>query len=128
MTREYSPWFEHDGAKPEMWLPLSEGWSVIQANIIALDADLIKPSDTTGIYQDFPGFFWRWRTVKTGIFRSERRAICDDPAYAPIRRYRFCRIKPPSVAIARLAEIASDPDLPIVGPEGPMRPPREVKA
>ena len=75
---------EHDGAEPilpRLRLRLQvhwRGWGITPAH-----AELVTRS--------YPGFYWRWRTVKTGWFRSEKRRVCDDPAYCPITRYRIRR-------------------------------------
>lgn len=83
--------------------------------ITTAGVDCISPS--------YPGFFWRWKRVRTGWFKSEMRRVCDDPSYAPIRAYRLQ--KPRSTAADRLADIAAVPYAPplVINPEGPLRKP-----
>ena len=101
MSGEWGPWIEHDGAEPQ-GLPR-------RANIqVAVLADGISPEDGTVVFQDHPSFFWRWRRVRTGWFRSELRPVCDDPAYAPIIAYRIRRPD----ALRKLIDLAANPPAP----------------
>lgn len=45
-------------------------------------------------------------------FESERRRVCDQPAYAPIIRIRIA--KPPAKTADRLAEIVANPPAQLV--------------
>ena len=81
---EWGPWIEHDGAEPSIpnlarfECRFTDGLGKL---VFAEGAEI----DTS----TFPGFFWRWKTVRAGWFRSERKRVCDNPAYAPIIRYRI---------------------------------------
>lgn len=99
-------WIEHDGSGPPA--ALAPGMSV--------DAEferrrgLIVLKVGVGLPLNWPGWWWRWRNVRVGWFRSEVRRLCegpfqDAPRYAPIVRYRL--IRPP--ALERLREIAANP-------------------
>lgn len=97
-------WIMHDG---------SGGPRVLHRQIIELSYDLreadgkVTIEGVDCISPSWPGFFWRWKRVRTGWFKSEMRRICDDPTYAPIRAYRLK--KPRLTAAERLAEIAAHP-------------------
>lgn len=111
MTEEWCPWVQHDGAAPDF-----PKWArIIQCQFVGngLKGDYNIP-------RDFPGFFWRWKSVKTGWFATEKRRVCDDPSFAPIAAYR---IKKPSGSLI-LEKIAADPQ-PIDGTEN--QPSRPVK-
>lgn len=86
----------------------------------------ITTAGTDCISPSYPGFFWRWKRVRTGWFKCEMRRVCDDPSYAPIKAYRLK--KPRSIAATQLAEIAADPYAPppVINPEGPVRQPMGV--
>lgn len=109
---EWGPWIEHDGgAGPNVTAPVE---------ITHLGAG-IAPKN--GEYADclHPSYIWKWKTVRVGWFRRERRRVCDNPAYAPIIRYRIGKHKGRSAAMDRLAEIVDMPHRPITAPEGPTR-------
>ncbi len=78
---EWGPWIEHDGAEPV--LPPQ---AVLDLEVSS-HGDVPAPGVTTS--QTRPGWFWRWKTVRVGWFKAVRRRVCDDPAYAPIIRYRI---------------------------------------
>jgi hypothetical protein len=80
---EWGPWIEHDGAAP-VW----KDRAFVRLKVGG--AGFVTPLNEPSGWDD-PGFFWRWRRVKTGWFRSELRRVCDDPAYAPIIAYRIRR-------------------------------------
>ena len=101
MSEEWTPWIKHDGAEPQ-GLPHRA-----RIRIIAL-ADGISPEVGTVVSQEHPSFFWRWRRVRTGWFRSELRPVCDDPAYAPIIAY--CIRRPD--ALRKLIDLAENPPAP----------------
>jgi hypothetical protein len=115
---EWGPWIEHDGRAPQLWS--SRQWPVChtvvedQPGKINFSGGTISPRD--------PRFYWAWRRVRTGWFKSTRCRICDDPAYAPIIRYRLGRPRAQSIAFTRLADIVATPSQPVTGPEGPRRP------
>lgn len=95
----WSDWTEHDGAAPAM---LPDGTPVQ----LAYDDDrLIRPGEGKAVSPDEPNWFWRWKRVRVGWFRKERRRVCDDPAYSPIIAYRYRR---PS-ALTLLERIAEEP-------------------
>lgn len=102
-------WVIHDGARGPVGFT-----GKIDVRFMA--GDLIAPS-TAGITDSWPGFFWRWRDVRVGWFRTRRLPVCDDPAYAPILAYRF--LPPPRrAAFELLAGIVASPnDTPVVAPE-----------
>jgi hypothetical protein len=81
MSEEWGPWIEHDGAVPLIPCPR-------QIQVTVLPPGTVPQAFST-VYPDWPGFYWRWRRVKTGLFSSEKRRVCDDPSYAPILRYRI---------------------------------------
>jgi hypothetical protein len=83
MSDEWGPWIELDGAQPLIPLGVSLKVAVLGSGI--------RPEPGAVVSLSWPGFYWRWRTVRVGLFRSERRRVCDDPSYAPIIRYRIRR-------------------------------------
>lgn len=100
---EYGDWIKHDGGRGPTWTgPIS---------LMAEGTGSVGPPDEI-ITPDFPGFFWRWKRVRTGWFRSELRRVCDDPTYAPVIAYRF----PRSRHVAALIALAADPP-PLSEPE-----------
>lgn len=106
MAEEYGPWIEHDGAGvfvPDYtWIQ----WTALLPGLVPEDGGNI---DT----MRHPSFFWRWRRVRKGWFGSELVRVCDDPAYAPIYRYRIR--KPRGLLI--LQEIAANPQaMPVADP------------
>jgi hypothetical protein len=81
-------WIKHDGTRPSEWCKTGDMLHIMFA---ANSDGLIKPVTDTLVYANYPGFYWRWCSVRTGWFKREQRRICDDPAYAPIIAYRFSR-------------------------------------
>lgn len=73
----------------------------------SMGRDLIEPPDSGCHCATWPGFFWRWQRVRVGWFKHEFRRVCDDPAFAPIKRYRIQ--KPRSSAVSLLAGIVAKP-------------------
>lgn len=104
MELEFGPWVECDGSGG----PINRPGTVVQV-VMAMPKGkkLIEPPDEGCNCATWPGFFWRWKMVRVGWFRSELFRVCDDPAYAPIKRYRIA--KPRSTAVDRLAEIVERP-------------------
>lgn len=101
---EWGPWIDHDGAKGQVAARTQR----IQVRTFHCEAaGKIFVSDADTITADFPGFFWRWRRVRTGWFRTELRRVCDDPAYAPIAAYRIR--KPRGTVADLLSEIVARP-------------------
>lgn len=88
-------WIAHDGGLPLM----SSGRYDVRSNGGGIQVG-------ASISSNFPGFFWRWRRVRVGWFRTKLVRICDDPTYAPIIAYRRCG---PSPGMALLSAIAADP-------------------
>lgn len=103
-AQEWGPWIDHDGGKGPV-VPRTQRIQVRMLNREA--AGKICVSDFDAITSDFPWFFWRWRHVRTGWFKTERRRVCDDPAYAPIEAYRIR--KPRRTVADLLSEIAARP-------------------
>jgi hypothetical protein len=101
MSEEWGPWIKHDGAKP-----------IFPRHKLRLQiryyGEGIVPQAFARITDSYPGYFWRWRRVRTGWFRSELRPVCDDPAYAPIIAYRIRRPD----ALRKLIDLAANPPAP----------------
>lgn len=57
---------------------------------------------------DWPGFWWRWRRVRDGLFSTRRARVCDDPAFAPVVAIRVWR---PDALDQLLALVANPPPL-----------------
>lgn len=84
MAEEWGPWIEHDGAEPS----LREGF-IYQCNFRLPG---IMPKEHAELdSRSWPGFYWRWKQVRVGLLRTEKRRVCDDPSYAPVVRYRVKR-------------------------------------
>jgi hypothetical protein len=119
MSGDWGPWIEHDGARPTVWECRGRDlW-------VRVAYEGLRPGVGDTVSPSYPGFYWRWRRVRVGWFRSEWRRVCDDPAYAPIVRYRFSR-PPGQEALKRLHQIARGVR-PVEGPEGPVRLPEVVE-
>lgn len=119
----WGPWRTHDGggAPPE----LRKG-DHLEA-IVEIDAGgSISPPEH--IWKDWPGWFWRKRRMRVpglaGWFvKGPLRAVCDDPAYRAILRYRIGRhiLEQGNLQARMLAKIAEQ-GLPMrLNPEGPSR-------
>lgn len=93
----WGPWIEHDGGRV-LNPPLK-----VAVQLEVQGGGIWPP--TTQISTDWPGFFWRWKSVRDGLFGSRRIRVCDDPAYAPIVRYRFREPR----ALRELREIVANP-------------------
>jgi hypothetical protein len=115
---EWGPWIEHDGAAPLV----PKGCESAVCEAVCLGPGVF-PGDV--VTPQWPGFYWRWRKVRVGWFATEWLRVCDDPAYAPIVRYRFRR-PPGQEALKRLQQIAWG-TRPVEGPEGPVRTPEVVE-
>ena len=103
MADEWGPWIEHDGAG--VCVP---GGSVLQ---VKFGGPGLMPDDFAKLsLEAYPGFFWRWKRVKTGWFSSEMRRVCDDPAYAPIIRYRIRKPRGMVVLEGLLADLPESVD------------------
>jgi hypothetical protein len=101
---EWGDWEKHDGACG----PLVSCNQRIQVRMVPSEAEgKLTADDFEWISATFPGFFWRWKRVRTGWFKTELQRVCDDPAYAPIVAYRLR--KPRSTAVNRLTEIVASP-------------------
>ncbi len=98
MAEEWGPWIEHDGAG----ISVPEG-ARLQIRWIG---EGVPPPTGNCDLRTLPNCFWRWRRVRTGLFKSELRRVCDDPVYAPIICYRIRRPD----ALRRLIDLAADPD------------------
>lgn len=81
---EWGPWIEHDGAGVNV-----PGQCVLEIEWADGLGKYVPKEGATIDVNTYPGFFWRWKTVRAGWFRSERKRVCDDPDYAPIIRYRI---------------------------------------
>lgn len=97
------PWIAHDGAGMAGQIP--DGALV---EIKWKGAGIGAPCGA-GIGPGWPGWFWRWKRVRLGWFRTALVRVCDDPAYAPIVAYRFRRARGMEV----LQRIAADPAAPL---------------
>ncbi len=101
MAEEWGPWIEHDGAEPS----ISRG-SLAE---IVFQGCLIVPEDRQPCdLVNWPGFYWRWTRVRTGLFSSVMRRVCDDPAYAPVIRYRIRRPRGMVILEALLENLPED--------------------
>jgi hypothetical protein len=102
MSEEWGPWIDHDGAEPN----IPDG---VDFEVEFTDArgKLVPASGAEIDTTIFPGFFWRWKTVRVVWFRHERRRVCDDPAYAPIIRYR---IRKPRALLDLIEMVENLPD------------------
>ena len=98
MSEEWGPWIEHDGAAP-VWP------SPAHVQMHWIEGQIYFQRFGFSIQWDYPGFFWRWRTVRTGWFSTEKLRVCDDPAYGPIIRYRIRRPR----ALRQLIDLAENP-------------------
>ena len=99
----WGPWIEHDGAG----VSFAAGMQVQ----IKHDVRGIAPAEWETICcRTYPGFFWRWKQVKTGWFRSVTRRVCDDPAYAPITAYRIRKPRGMVVLESLLADLPEKVD------------------
>lgn len=107
MVEKWGPWIDCDGAGG----PQVANGQVLQVRVdISAGNGLILPQDGCDV-RLWPGFTWRWIRVRTGWFRSALRRVCDDPAYAPIERYRL--LMPPGAAIQLLTSIVENPRAPV---------------
>ncbi len=111
---EWTPWIEHDGAAPFVPPGFNIGERVVFD--IVFDGPGIVPALDDVIDADYPGFYWRWR--KTGFICKVGMRVCDNPAYAPIKKYRLSKGRRLS-EYDRLEELVRDPDSEITGPEVP---------
>lgn len=113
MADEWTDWIEHDGGRPN----IPKQWVAIQTRF---GGQGIEPPDAVAgdAVLDLPNFYWRWQTVKTGWFRKERRRVCDDPAYAPIIRYRFRKPRAVPAGLTILQQLVADPP-PLVETDDP---------
>lgn len=106
MSEEWGPWIEHDGASVSGMIPQG---AVL--NILSINTGGITAGDIDGpIGLEFPGFFWRWKRVKTGWFRSEVRRVCDDPSYAPVVLYRIRKPRGMTILENLLADLPEKVD------------------
>ncbi len=110
-------WIEHDGQRPE----LRHG---LQIEIeFSGEFGQKSPMDCPAIGSDYPGFYWSWRKVSAGWFRTRKIRICDDPDYMPIKRYR---IIDDDKQVEWLRRIADKPeDIVIIDPQAPWVFPKE---
>lgn len=97
------PWIAHDGAGVAGRIPF--GVPIY----IKVRGTGIGPVCGGVILPDWPGWFWRWKRVRVGWFRTALVRVCDDPTYAPIVAYRFGRPRGMEV----LERIAADPAAPL---------------
>lgn len=79
-----SEWIKHDGAEPI----IPDGAEIQMMFDITCGG---HSHDDGSIRFDHPCWYWRWKRVRVDWFRTARRRVCDNPAYAPIVAYRFCR-------------------------------------
>lgn len=89
----WGPWIEHTGRGAPN---LPEGTHILAQ----YETPGEIPQKYAGISCDYPSWHWRWKRV--GWFRREYRRVCDEPAYAPLIRYRIRKPR----ALTMLREIA----------------------
>lgn len=99
MSEGWGAWIVHDGAAPAC---LPDGY-VFELEYAGAGRG-VRDWSVVDLSR-WPGMFWRWRRVRVGWFRSELRRVCDDPAYAPIGRYRLRRQRGMVVLERLLAEV-----------------------
>lgn len=100
-----SDWVKHDGSRPTYQKP--DG-TIITMRFLG---DGLRPQGQVSL--QWPGWYWRLKDVRTGWFKTERRPVCDDPAYAPIIAYCFGGDDKGQAEAGRLAwldAIARDPE------------------
>lgn len=105
MSGEWEDPIEHDGGPA----PRRYGTCVLS---FPRD-DLIKPEAGVPVKRIWPGWSWRMRRVRIGMFRSVLRPVCDNPAYSPILAYRFR--KPPRATVSTAAELIRECTHPLTG-------------
>lgn len=104
MTEEWGPWIEHDGAEPEIL-------SGSRVQIVTRGEDhLISPRWNENLASQHPCWFWRWRTIRDGFFKTRLKRVCDDPAYAPIIRYRIHKPRGMVILENLLADLPQEVD------------------
>jgi hypothetical protein len=103
---EWGPWIECDGAGG----PVVSNGTKVMTRIDSRDRGIVPPAVCNNA--TWPGYFWRWRRVKTGWFFSEMRRVCDDPAYAAIKAYRIYRPRGVAIVLGLLE------NLPETAPDG----------
>lgn len=81
---EWGPEIVHDGARPD---GLSDGMRI--RIYYSFESGRLTNGEGAEISPDFPGFFWRWKTVRLGLFGRRKIRVCDDPAFRPIVSYRL---------------------------------------
>ncbi len=101
MDQEWGPWNELDGTAA----PNVPDGAVFE---VFFSGPGIKVPDHHVInVSSWPGFIWKWKTVRVGWFETKRQRVCEVPDYAPIIRIRIR--KPPAQGVSRLAQIAAKP-------------------
>lgn len=104
MAEEWGPWVFCDGAGG----PSVSHDQIIQLRYLKDDAaGKITIPAADYVYSDFPGFFWRWKRVRVGWLKFERRRVCDDPDFAPVHAYRL--LNPPAASVSLLTSIVEQP-------------------
>jgi hypothetical protein len=103
---EYTPWVKHDGAKPAP-APFPNARMLVNYEQ-GINGLMVPEIGSPGRF-DWPGFYWCWKTVKTGWFSSKRQRVCDDPAYAPITHYRYRRPLGMAVVLGLLENLPDTP-------------------
>lgn len=98
---EWGPWNELDGSGP----PIIADGMIFEA--IFSGPGVRVPDHSVVDVANWPGFFWRWKTVRVSWFEKARRRVCDVPDYAPIIRIRIRR--PPAQSASLLAGIVAKP-------------------
>jgi hypothetical protein len=101
---EWGPWIDHDGACLRGVLPANCHLQVqhLGSGIRAREGEVVN--------FNWPGFFWRWRTVRTGLFSSELSRVCDDPQFCPIVRYRIRKPRGLTILEGLLENLPSEVD------------------
>lgn len=104
MSDHFGPWIEHDGAGISLPDNTRIQWTALLPGLVPEEGATI---DTMA----HPSFFWRWRRVRKGWFGSELVRVCDNPAYAPIYRYRVQKPR----GLLLLQQIAERPPADLIG-------------
>ncbi len=112
-------WIIHDGKRPD----LSCGGRVELD--FCDDSGLVTSEREEAIGEAFPSFYWDWRRLRIGWFKSTKIRVCHNRLYRPIWRYRIIGDDADHRSMRRLRLLAEDPDGDITGPEVPPLPKRK---
>lgn len=100
----------HDGARP---VDFRVGCDIIVKYSRESGSVMLEVGDE--ISAEFPGFYWRWRMVRVGLFGRKRIRVCDDPEFCPIVAYGYHKPRGLLMLEGILAEVEADGQyLPVV--------------